>query len=193
MIILELVLIGISLSMDAFAISICKGLEMRSSRLKTAIIVGLFFGIAQAVMPLLGYYLGTAFASLITNYDHWVAFGLLVLIGGKMIYDGFHDKDSNPTGVACKDKLDYKQLFIMAIATSIDALAVGISLAFDQTNIWLAISIIGVVTFIICVVGVLLGQKIGSKFQNKAQIVGGIVLCLVGLKILLEHLGVIHF
>ncbi len=194
----EIILIGISLSMDAFSVAICKGLEMKKFCLKHGIIIALFFGIAQAVMPLIGYFVGFQFSSFITNFDHWIAFGLLAILGGKMIYDSFK-KDCEKID-CCEEKLDFKQLFMMAITTSIDALAVGVSMAFldasspnSMPTIYLAAPLIGIVTFCMSFIGTGIGHKVGSKFKNKAQLIGGIALILVGTKILLEHLGVIAF
>lgn len=194
----ELLIIGVSLSMDAFAVSMCRGLEMRKFNPKHATIIALFFGAFQAIMPVIGYYAGTLFESYITSIDHWVAFGLLAFLGGKMIFDGVkeyleekkQDKKEDPTYV---DKLNIKKLFVMAIATSIDALAVGITFAFLDTNIWVAISIIGSITFALCFLGVFIGNRVGTKFKNQATIAGGVVLILIGVKILLEHLGIINF
>lgn len=189
--IVELILIGLSLTMDAFAISICEGIKEKKFIFKNALIVALFFGVFQAGMPLIGFYVGSLFANLITSIDHWVAFVLLTIIGAKMVYDGIKGEDVKTCYDEKTAKLNYKVLTILAIATSIDALAVGISFAFTDTNIYLAILIIGVITFIFSFIGVSLGQKLGTKFSNKAAIVGGIVLFLVGLKILLEHLGIL--
>lgn len=194
----ELLIIGISLAMDAFAVSMCRGLEMRKFNAKHAGIIALFFGGFQALMPVIGYYAGTLFEQYITAVDHWIAFGLLSFLGGKMIFDGIkeiveekkRDKDSEPEYV---DKLNVKKLLLMAIATSIDALAVGITFAFLKTNIWVAVSIIGVITFALCFLGVFIGNKVGIKFKNPATIAGGVVLILIGVKILLEHLGIINF
>ncbi len=141
-------------------------------------------------MPLIGWALGTRFESYITSVDHWIAFVLLAFIGGKMIYEAIADKEQE---VAVAFKLDYKELFMLAIATSIDALAVGITFAFLQVNIWSAISIIGVTTLVLSAIGVFVGYKFGSKYEKKAEIAGGVILIIIGLKILLEHLGVISF
>lgn len=190
---LEVILIAVGLSMDAFAVSMCRGLEMRKFNLKHALIIALAFGFAQAIMPLLGYYLAVGFSEYVTSFDHFIAFILLGIIGGKMIYDSLTEKEEESEEK--QEKLNVKQLFLMAIATSIDALAIGISFAFleDSLNIFISVSLIGGITFILSVIGVFLGFKVGSKFKNKATFVGGLVLILIGLKILLEHLGVIHF
>lgn len=189
----ELILLSVGLAMDAFAVSICKGLNMTKINYKHAGIIALFFGVFQAVMPLIGYGLGTRFAKYIESVDHWVAFGLLVFIGGQMILEavkGEEEEDADEGG----DKLDIKQLFILAIATSIDALAVGITFALlDGVSIWFSVAIIGAITFIISFVGVVIGNRFGNKYEKKAELAGGIILVLIGLKILLEHLGMINF
>ena len=186
--IFEILLLGIGLAMDAFAVSICKGLSMKKMNWKNAIIIALYFGIFQALMPLIGYFLGMTFESIVTTFDHWVAFALLTLIGGGMIKESFEDADEKKN-----DKIDFKTMAVLALATSIDALAVGITFAFFDVNIVLAVSIIGIITFIISILGVKIGNKFGDKYQNKAELMGGIILILLGLKILLEHLGVISF
>lgn len=188
----ELFLIGVGLSMDAFAVAICKGLNMRGKiNFKHAAIIALFFGGFQAIMPLIGYFLGIGFEKYITRIDHWIAFILLCFIGGKMIVEAI--KEWNEVDKQEEDRLDIKELFILAVATSIDALAVGITFAFLNVNIWSAISIIGTTTFVISIIGVVIGNKFGSKYKSKAELVGGIILVLIGAKILLEHLGVINF
>lgn len=187
---LELFLIGVGLSMDAFAVSLCKGLQMPKLRWKDALLIGLFFGGFQALMPLLGWALGSQFEQYIVEMDHWIAFLLLALIGGKMIVDAIREKDE---AVEDAYSLKIKELFLLAVATSIDALAVGISFAFLQVNIWFAILVIGCTTLLLSIVGVLIGHKFGNRFQKKAAIAGGIVLILIGLKILLEHLGILSF
>lgn len=186
----ELLLLGVSLSMDAFAVSMCRGLEMKKFRWGQSLIIALFFGGFQALMPMLGYFLGRQFEQYITEWDHWIAFALLAFLGIKMILDGFK-KETVQDGIS--EKLDLKGLFVMAIATSIDALAVGITLGFLEANIWVASSVIGGITFALCVLGVFIGNRIGVKFKNGAEIFGGVVLVLIGLKILLEHLGIIAF
>ncbi len=186
----ELFLIGVGLSMDAFAVSVCKGLGMKKINGKGMLVIALFFGGFQALMPLIGWALGTRFESYITSVDHWIAFALLAFIGGKMIYEAVADKEQE---VAVAFKLDLKELLMLAVATSIDALAVGITFAFLQVNIWSAIALIGCTTFALSAVGVLVGHKFGSKYEKKAEIAGGVILILIGLKILLEHLGIISF
>ena len=184
----ELFLIAIGLSMDAFAVALCKGLAMRLLDMKQAAVIALFFGGFQAGMPLIGWLLGSAFEEYITSFDHWIAFGLLLFIGGKMIYEALRPDDDAETG---SGKLDIKELFILAVATSIDALAVGITFAFLRTAIVPAVTLIGVTTFVLSVIGVILGHRFGIRYKSKAELAGGIVLVLIGAKILLEHLGVI--
>ncbi len=186
--VLEILLLGIGLAMDAFAVSICKGLSMKKMNWKNAIIIALYFGGFQALMPMIGYFLGTTFESLVTTFDHWIAFVLLSVIGGNMIKESF-DKEEEKKN----DDVDFKTMIVLALATSIDALAVGITFAFLDVNLLLAISIIGIITFIISILGVKVGNKFGDRYQNKAELVGGIILVVLGIKILLEHLGIISF
>lgn len=186
MTIIEILLIAIGLAMDAFAVSICKGLSMKKMNWKKALIVGGYFGIFQALMPIIGYFLGSTFEDLVTHIDHWIAFGLLVAIGGNMLKEAFGNDSEN-----CNDDVDFKTMFVLAIATSIDALAVGITFAFLQTNIWIAATIIGLVTLIISILGVKIGNKFGNKYERKAETVGGLILIFMGVKILLEHLGIL--
>ena len=194
--IVEILLIGISLSMDAFAVAVCRGLRMKNKiNWRQMLIIALFFGGFQALMPLIGWALGSQLEQYITAIDHWITFALLLFIGGKMILDVIReskeDKPSdNPDGEE-EDRLDIKELFLLAIATSIDALAMGITFAFMNVNIWSTISIIGSTTFVISLAGVLIGHRFGTRFQNKATLAGGIILILIGVKILLEHLGVL--
>lgn len=187
----ELFLIGVGLSMDAFAVSICKGLGMKRLNMEQALVIGLFFGGFQALMPLIGWALGTQLADFITPIDHWIAFILLALIGGKMLFDAFRGDDEGEAGEPKDTRLDLKELLMLAIATSIDALAVGITFAFLGVNIVWAIAVIGVTTFALSVVGVAVGHAFGARYEKGATIVGGIVLILIGFKILLEHLGII--
>ena len=184
----ELFLIGIGLSMDAFAVAICRGLAMPRLNWRHAGIIGLFFGGFQALMPLLGWLLGSGFARYIQNVDHWVAFVLLALIGGNMIREALSPEEEEACG-AC-GKLDYRQLFLMAVATSIDALAVGVTFAFLDVKIVPAISIIGATTFCLSVAGVAVGNYFGTRYKRRAELAGGCILVLLGLKILLEHLGI---
>lgn len=182
--ILEIALIGVGLAMDAFAVSICKGLAMRKMSYRKAIIIAAFFGIFQAAMPALGYLLGTTFADKIATVDHWIAFILLSLIGVNMIKEAL----SNDEEKDVDDSLKLGDLIMLSIATSIDALAVGITFAFFEVPLLNAISIIGIITFIICVIGVKVGNVFGEKYKSKAELAGGIILILMGLKILIEHL-----
>ncbi len=184
---LELFIIAIGLSMDAFAVSICKGLSVQKMKPKHALIAGLYFGGFQALMPLIGYFLGTQFEWLVTNIDHWIAFILLGLIGANMIRESFGDDDE------VDDSFSPKAMFPLAIATSIDALAVGVTFACLKVEIFSAISLIGVTTFILSAIGVKIGNVFGTKFKSKAEFIGGLTLILMGLKILLEHLGIINF
>ena len=186
----EIFMIGVGLSMGAFAASICKGLNMRRLNIKNMLIIGLFFGGFQALMPAVGWLLGKQFESYITSVDHWVAFALLVFIGGKMIYDVFTEKNEDECGEKT-NRLDMKEVLTLAVATSIDALAVGISFAFLQVDILKAVSVIGVTTFVLSVIGVAVGNVFGSKYEKKATLAGGIILILIGLKILLEHTGML--
>lgn len=187
---MQLILIAIGLSMDAFAVALCKGLGMRKINYAHALIIALFFGGFQGGMPLIGWVLGKQFEQYITPVDHWIAFVLLGYIGGKMIWDAFHE-DGEDCGCQQENRLDLKELLMMAIATSIDALAVGITFAFLQVQIVPAVSSIALITFGLSFVGVIVGNKFGNRFQNKAQLAGGAVLIIIGVKILLEHLGVI--
>lgn len=186
----ELVLVSLSLAMDAFAVAMCRGVEMKKFNIKHALAIALFFGGFQALMPFIGWLLGKQFASYIESFDHWIAFALLAAIGGKMFFDSFKKEE---TAAGITEKLNLPQLFVMAIATSIDALAVGVTLAFLGANIAVSVSTIGGITFGISLLGVIIGNRIGAKFKNKAELIGGIVLILMGIKILLEHLGIIYF
>ena len=181
---IELFLIAVGLSMDAFAVSVCKGLAMPKCTFKKAAIVGLWFGGFQALMPAIGYVLGAQFQETIASIDHWIAFVLLALIGGNMIHEAL-DNDEEEADAS----LDVKTMFLLAVATSIDALAIGITFAFLKVNIIPAVCFIGIVTFIISLAGVKIGNVFGVRYKNKAEIVGGVILILLGLKILLEHLG----
>ena len=186
---MELVLIAVGLSMDAFAISLCKGLCMKRLSMKQGTVIALFFGGFQLLMPLVGWMLGKQFERYITPVDHWIAFALLGYIGGQMVWGAIREADE----VACPvdAKLDYQELFILSIATSIDALAVGITFAFLQTPIVRAVIEIGVITFVLSLIGVMLGHRFGVRFKKRAEIAGGTVLVLMGVKILLEHLGIL--
>jgi len=184
----ELFLIGVGLSMDAFAVSVCKGLSMPRMRWKQGAVIALFFGGFQALMPLAGWALGRQFEQYITSIDHWIAFLLLGWIGGKMIWDAFHGEAD-----ACKAGFDLKELLVLAVATSIDALAVGITFAFLQVAVVPAAALIGCTTFALSLAGVWTGCRFGSRLKDKATLAGGVILCLIGLKILLEHLGMLPF
>lgn len=190
---IEFFLTGIGLSMDAFAVAICKGLGMRKVNYKQMLLIALFFGGFQALMPLLGWLLGRQFEQYITSVDHWIAFALLVLIGANMLREARKGDDTTDAETVYDAPLPLGQLLLMAIATSIDALAVGISFAFLGVNIWLAIAIIGTTTFLISAAGVFIGNRFGNRYEKRATIAGGIILILLGVKILLEHLGIIAF
>ena len=187
---MELLLLAVGLSMDAFAVSVCKGLCMKKADLRSMAICGGWFGGFQALMPLIGFFLGTLFAEAIEAFDHWVAFGLLALIGANMLKEAF-GKETDSCDIEGVD-LSFKSMLVMAIATSIDALAVGISLAMaGDVNILAAVVLIGVITFSLSAVGVKIGNVFGSRYEKKAQFCGGVILILLGLKILLEHLGIL--
>ncbi|MDO5111178.1 MAG: manganese efflux pump MntP family protein [Clostridia bacterium] len=185
----ELFLIAVGLSMDAFAVAVCKGLNMPRLNYRQGVVIALFFGVFQAVMPLIGWFLGQQFASSISAFDHWIAFALLSFIGGKMILEALK-KD---TGDEASARFDLTEILILAIATSIDALAVGITFAFLNVSIGSSVCLIGATTFVLSFIGVLVGHKFGAKYKNKAELFGGVILVLIGVKILLEHLGVIGF
>lgn len=183
----DLFVIAVGLSMDAFAVAICKGLAVGKAKAKHMLLAGLWFGGFQGLMPLIGYFLGNAFAEYITAFDHWIAFVLLAFIGGKMIKESF-EKEEKETDAS----FDFVTMLIMAIATSIDALAVGVTFALlPDYNIWLAVSFIGIITFTFGVLGVKIGSVFGAKYKSRAELAGGIILVLMGAKILLEHLGIL--
>jgi len=185
----ELLLLAIGVSMDAFAVSICKGLSMKKRAGKASVLCGSWFGGFQALMPLIGFFLGSLFARYIEAVDHWVAFGLLALLGFNMLKEAFSGCEECENH---NDDLSFRTMLTMAIATSIDALAVGISLSMaGNVNIFTAVALIGVTTFTFSAMGVQIGSAFGAKLEKKAQIAGGAILCLLGLKILLEHLGVL--
>ena len=189
----ELLALAVGVSMDAFAVSVCKGLSMKKATLKASAICGGWFGGFQALMPLIGFFLGSLFADveIIKKVDHWIAFGLLAIIGINLLKEVFSKKCDCED---CNADLSFKTMFVMAIATSIDALAVGISLSMslkDPGDIYLAVLLIGAITFLFSAIGVKVGNIFGSRFEKKAQFAGGVILILLGLKILLEHLGVI--
>lgn len=187
--IVELLMIAVGLSMDAFAVSVCKGLSMKKITIGKMAVVGLWFGGFQALMPLLGYFLGSTFEQYIKAVDHWVAFVLLALIGGNMIREALSEDDDDGADAS----LAFKPMLLMAIATSIDALAVGITFACLSVNIIPAVSFIGTTTFILSAAGVKIGSIFGDKWKSKAELAGGVILILIGTKILLEHLGIIAF
>lgn len=186
--ILSIIVIAIGLAMDAFAVAICKGLAMKKMSWKKGLIVGGYFGFFQALMPLIGYLLGIGFHEKVSQVDHWFAFILLSAIGINMLKEVFSKEED------CRnDSVNFKEMVVLAIATSIDALAVGITMAFLDVNILVAVLAIGVITFAISVIGVKIGNIFGDKYEKKAEFVGGVILIVMGLKILLEHLGVINF
>ena len=186
---LELFILAVGLSMDAFAVSVCKGLSTQQLKTKHYLIIGAWFGGFQALMPTIGYFLGSTFEKYITSFDHWVAFILLAIIGGNMIREGCSKEDRK-----ANDSFSFKTMIVLAVATSIDALAVGITFALlPDVNIVAAVSFIGVITFIISAIGLKVGNIFGLKYKSKAEIAGGVILILIGTKILLEHLGVINF
>lgn len=182
----SLFLIAVGLSMDAFAVAICKGLAMKKITIKKALIVGLWFGGFQGLMPAIGYLLGTQFEKYITNIDHWIAFVLLFIIGGNMIKEALSKEEEK-----ANDSLAFKEMLLLALATSIDALAVGVTFAFLKVQIIPAVSFIGVITFTLSAIGVKIGNIFGSRYKSKAELAGGIILILMGCKILLEHLGIL--
>lgn len=184
--ILEIILISVGLAMDAFAVSVCKGLSIKQINLKNIIIICIYFSFFQAIMPLIGFGLGSTFSSIVQQVDHWVTFVLLSVIGLNMIKESFDDDIEKKN-----DRIDTKTMLLLSIATSIDALAVGVTFAFLKINIYIAVSIIGIITFMLCFIGVKIGNKFGDKLQNKAEILGGIILILIAFKILLEHLKII--
>ena len=181
--IIEILLTSLGLAMDAFAVSICKGLSMKKFDIKKGLIIGMYFGLFQGLMPLIGYLLGSTFQDVIVSIDHWIAFVLLGLIGFNMLKEGL-SKECD----VVNDKVNFKEMLPLAIATSIDALAVGITFAFLKVNIIIAVLSIGLITFVMSFIGSKIGNKVGCKYQKKAQIMGGIILIFIGLKILIEHL-----
>ena len=188
----ELFLLAVGLSMDAFAVSVCKGLAMKKATLRTEATCGLWFGGFQALMPTIGFFLGALFADTIEAFDHWVAFALLAIIGINMLKEALEKKDESGDNPEKDADLSVKTMFLMAVATSIDALAVGISLAMvGSVNIWLAAAFIGICTCLLSALGVKIGNVFGSRYEKKAELAGGVILILLGVKILLEHLGVL--
>ena len=191
--VIELFLLGVGLSMDAFAVSVCKGLGMRKLNKKQALIIGLYFGGFQALMPFVGWLLGSQFQKYITSIDHWIAFILLGFIGGKMMIEAVREWNEEEVVDVMDAPIDHKNMLVLAVATSIDALAVGITFAFLGTPIVEAITIIGITTMVISIAGVAVGNFFGSRYKSKAEFIGGLILVLLGLKILLEHLGILVF
>lgn len=188
----ELFLLAVGLSMDAFAVSVCKGLAIKKATLKAEATCGLWFGGFQALMPTVGFFLGALFADAIEAFDHWVAFALLAIIGINMLKEALEKKDESGDNPEKDADLSVKTMFLMAVATSIDALAVGISLAMvGSVNIWLAAAFIGICTCLLSALGVKIGNVFGSRYEKKAELAGGVILILLGVKILLEHLGVL--
>ena len=188
----ELFLLAVGLSMDAFAVSVCKGLAMKKATLKAEATCGLWFGGFQMLMPVTGFFLGSLFAEAIEAFDHWVAFGLLVIIGINMLKEALEKEDESGDDPEKDADLSVRTMFLMAVATSIDALAVGISLAMvGSVNIWLAAAFIGICTCLLSALGVKIGNVFGSRYEKKAELAGGVILILLGVKILLEHLGIL--
>ncbi len=185
----ELFLLAVGLSMDAFAVAVCKGLAVQKLKPSHSLLCGAWFGSFQALMPLIGYFVFVAVKSYIENIDHWVAFVLLAFLGGKMIKEAFCGCDDEGTDAS----FAVKTMLVMALATSIDALAAGITLVLPGVNIWIAMLFIGVITFVLSAVGVKIGNVFGAKYKSKAELAGGIILILIGVKILLEHTGIISF
>lgn len=191
--VIELFLLGVGLSMDAFAVSVCKGLGMKKPNKKQALIIGLYFGGFQALMPFVGWLLGSQFQKYITSIDHWIAFILLGFIGGKMMIEAVREWNEEEVVDVMDAPIDHKNMLVLAVATSIDALTVGITFAFLGTPIVEAITIIGITTMVISIAGVVVGNFFGSRYKSKAEFIGGLILVLLGLKILLEHLGILVF
>jgi len=189
--IVELVLIAVGLSMDAFAVSVGKGLGMRRREHLQAFVLAGAFGLFQGLMPLIGWLVGSQFASAITAYDHWIAFGLLAIVGGRMLWGAFQpDADEESPS---RTGLGLREILVLAVATSIDALAAGVGFAFMRLDIWVTVAMIAVITGVLSFLGVVLGHQFGSRFEKPAEIAGGIILVGIGLKILLEHLGILAF
>ena len=184
---IELFLLAVGLSMDAFAVSVCKGLAVKELKLKHMLSAGLYFGGFQALMPTIGYFAGSYFSDMISDYDHWIVFALLLAIGANMIKESFSETEE------LNSSFGFCNMFLLAIATSIDALAVGVSFAFLQVNILYAAAFIGVITFALSAAGIRIGNIFGSRYKSKAEAAGGIILILIGFKVLLEHLGVLPF
>lgn len=202
--ILSIILIAIGLSMDAFAVSVTNGIIIKDLKIGHALKIGLYFGVFQALMPLAGWFAGSQFKDYITSFDHWIAFGLLAFIGGKMIWEAFGEGNKeleNAEGMSevaistqetvYENPLKMGRLLLLAVATSIDALAVGVSFAFLSVSIIWSAALIGLITFVICVAGVFIGNKFGGLLKKRAEIAGGLILICIGLKIIIEHIGLI--
>ncbi len=190
----ELLLVAAGLAMDAFAVAICKGMNMKRIDYRKSFFIALFFGGFQALMPLIGWLLGTQFQKYINNFDHWIAFMLLAFIGRKMLWDAIAGGDEDAEDGSGSSRAFFAELTLLAIATSIDALAVGVTLALlPGMSIWLSIGTIGLVTFVLAFCGVVIGNRFGARFRRISQALGGVILILIGLKILLEQLGIISF
>ena len=188
--IVEVVLLAVGLSMDAFAVSVGKGLAMRRREHLQALALALAFGLFQGAMPLIGWFVGSRFAALISAVDHWIAFGLLAIVGARMLWDAAHP-ESDPAEVAVSPHLPWRELLVLAVATSIDAMAAGIGFAFLRLDIWLTVGLIAAITATLSYVGVVLGHQFGSRFERPAEVTGGLILIAIGAKILLEHLGML--
>ena len=189
MTLLEIFLVAIGLSMDAFAVAICKGLAMPQINKKQTLLIGAYFGVFQALMPLAGWLLGSQFAGYVTKLAPWIAFVLLAWIGGSMIWESLSQGEED--GAPEPAELRHRELLMLAVATSIDALATGVTFQLTGTNIWMTISLVGCTTFLFSLLGVKVGSTFGAKYQSKAELIGGVILVLMGVKILLEHLGVL--
>lgn len=187
---IELILIAIGLSMDAFAVSVCQGLSMPKINYQKTLWIAIYFGGFQAIMPLIGWLLGSRFEQYIVNVDHWIAFGLLSIIGIQMVIEALK-KDEDNLKKVYSNRINHKELFLLSIATSIDALTVGITFACLQVDIVSSIVTIGICTFLLSIIGVIIGYKFGNKYKSKAEFLGGVILILIGLKVLLEHLGIL--
>lgn len=184
----EVALIAVGLAMDAFAVSVTRGLKMKRFNIAQAAVIALFFGGFQMLMPFLGWAVGRQFDKYIEKYDHWIALCLLVFLGVKMIWDSFRHEDSGE-----EEKFGFVQLLVMAVATSIDALAVGVTFSFQEIDILTSVALIGIITFVICIAGVFCGYKLGGRFTDKAEIIGGIILILIGVKIVLNSYNILPF
>jgi putative Mn2+ efflux pump MntP len=185
-----LLLLAVGVSADAFAVAIGKGLQIRSRVIARALLIGFLFGLAQAVMPLLGWLLGATFAARIAPFDHWVAFGLLAAVGGKMLWEALRPNGGDDAESG-SDEVSLGELLVLAVATSIDALAVGVSFAFVDIQVWVAVLTIGLTTFALSFLAVLMGHRVGNRFQRPAEVIGGFILILIGAQIVAEHLGLL--